>query len=287
MSKTKETPKELCDSLVKEYFRFFIEVYSSEKEMLEYCLKFQQIHKTPKRAFDEFFSLSEFYRAMKLMKIDFIKLIMITSMIEKLSSKKDFMEFSEWVSTKRKENISWNEKIEKAWNDYNEEFGCSHKFRNFFQNPKYLNEIEQLELLKSVFYYIKNADNSYSPVSLFCYNEEACRFVKTPCLFRLDRICPALKDKKIVKDGIKEFANFLYHLRSNFVHDARMFRLSEEAFGTTAFLWTYVPYNFRHIKRPLYTGRVLLRISVAELEQILNRNFKKLLNEYIDMRKSA
>jgi len=285
MNKQKKTPKERCEDSVKEYFRFFNEVYSSEKEMLEYCLKFQQIYQTPMRAFEEFFSLSQFYRAMKLMEDDFAKLIMIISLIEKLSSKKDYIDFGEWVSIKRKENPSWNETIEKAWSSYNEEFGFSHKFRNFFRNPKYLNETEQLELLKSVYYYIKNADNSYSLVSLFCYDEEVCRSVKTPCLFRLDKNCPAFKDKEIVKDGIKEFADFLYRLRSKFVHDALMFGLSGEAFGTTALLVTYVPYRFRYIKRPSYDGNVVLRLSGKKLEEILNSNFKKLLSEYIAMRK--
>lgn len=101
MSKEKKTPKEFCEDFVKRYFRVFNEVYSSQREMLEYCLKFQKIHKTLKRAFEEFFTLLEFYRAMRRMEIDFIKLIMITSIIEKLSSAKDFMEFSEWVSEKK------------------------------------------------------------------------------------------------------------------------------------------------------------------------------------------
>lgn len=286
MSKQEKTPKESCEYLVRRYFRIFAEVYSSEKEMLQYCLKFQQIHKTLKRAFEEFFTLSEFYRAMKLMKSDFTKVIMITSIIEKLSSKEDFIEFSEWVSKKEKEDTLRCRGIQKVWNEYKKDFGCSGKFRSFFRD--YLTEREQLELLVSVSYYVRIDDNgSPSLVPLFCYDRKVCKPKKHVCAFGfVDENCPAFKDEKILKNGIKEFADFLYNLRNRFVHAAHMFGLSGEAFGTTALLATYVPYKFRYIKRPSYNGNVVLRLSGKKLEEILNRNFKELLSDYITMRKS-
>jgi len=287
MNKQKKTPKDVCEDLVKKDFRFFKEVYSSEKEMLEYCMKFQQIYETLKRAFEEFFSLSEFYRAMKLMKIDFIKLLMITSLIEKLSSKRDFIEFSEWVSEKRKKNMLRDKSIGKVWQGYNKDFGCSGKFRRFFQNPEYLNKTEQMALLKSICHFIRNDTSSMSLVPLFCYNKELCGARNHGCMFDSDENCPAFQEEKILKEGINEFANFLYSLRNRFIHDAHMFGLSSEALGTTSFLLTYVPYKFRYIKRPLYKGSVVIRLSVDKLEEILNRNFKKLLNEFIATRKSA
>ena len=285
MSKQKKTPEEFCEDFVKRYFRLFNEIYGSEKEMLQYCIKFQQIYKTPRRAFEEFLTLSEFCRAMKLMKIDFIKVIMITSIIEKLSSKEDYIEFLEWVSKKEKEGTLTCRDIKKVWNEYNKDFGCSWKFRSFFRD--YLTKREQLELLISVSYYVRIDDNrSPSLVPLFCYDKKVCKPKKLVCAFGfIDENCPAFKDEKILKDGIKEFADFLYNLRNRFVHDAHMFGLSEEAFGNTALLVTYVPYKFRYIKRPLYNGNVVLRLSGKKLEEILDRNFNKLLSKHIAMRK--
>lgn len=287
MSRENKTPKEFCEDFVKRYFRFFNEVYNSEEEILDYCLRFQKIHKTLKRAFEEFFTLSEFYRVLRRMKNDFIKLIMITSIIEKLSSKKDFMDFSGWVSEKKKDEKLRGKTIEKVWEEYNKDFGCSGKFRRFFQNPEYLSKTEQIALLKSICYFIRTDDNSMSLVPLFCYNKEVCGPRNHGCMFDSDANCPAFEEEKILKKGIQEFASFLYSLRNRFVHDAHMFGLSSEDLGTTSFLLSYVPYKFRYIKRPLYKGSVVLRLSGEKLEEILNRNFKKLLNEYIAKRESA
>lgn len=283
MSEQKKTPEGHCEDFVRRYFRFFNEVYSSDREMLQYCLKFQQIYQPLKRAFDEFYSLSEFYRAMKLMKTDFIKLIMITSIIEKLSSKKDFVEFGDWVSKRRKRNMIGSESIEKVWQEYNKDFGCSGKFRRFFQNPDYLSKTEQMALLKSVCYLVEDDNNSKSLVPLFCYNKNVCGPRNYGCRYDSEN-CPAYKEERILKKGIKEFADFLYNLRNRFVHDAHMFGLSREVLGTTSDFFTYVPYTFRHIRRPSYNGFVVMRLTGKKLEEILNRNFEKLLDGYIDTR---
>ena len=286
MSKKKKTPKEFCEDLVKKDFRFFKDVYDSEKEMLEYCLKFQKIHKPLWRAFEEFFSLSEFYRAMKMMKNDFIKLLMITSLIEKLSSKKDFTEFSEWVSEKEKEGMLEGKRIQKIWEEYNEDFGCSGKFRRFFLNPEYLSKKEQITLLKSICYFLRNDDSSIFLVPLFCYSKKVCGLKDHGCEYESYTECSAFREEKILKKGIKEFANFLYNLRNKFIHDAHLFGLSSEIMGTTSFSLYYVPYKFRYIKRPSYKRRVVIRLSGKKLEEILNRNLKKLLNTYIAMRET-
>lgn len=154
-------------------------------------------------------------------------------------------------------------------------------------NPEYLSKTEQIALLKSICYITRNDDNSRSLVPLFCYNKEACGLREHGCMFDRDTNCPAFKDEKILKRGIKEFANFLYNLRNRFVHDADMFTLAGKVMGTTSDLLTYVPYKFRYIKRPSYRGYVVIRLSAEKLEEILNRNLKKLLNTYIAMRETA
>jgi hypothetical protein len=296
----KKTSQEVLEEFVKTHFLFFKEIYSSEGEMLEYGLKFKQMFKSFDRAFNEFYSISEFYRALKLIgsnddaksetvadlfkpqknRVDFIKLIMIISLIEKLSSGRDFIEFSEWI----KLNKLKNEKVLRAWNTYNKEHGCSHKFRNFFQNEDYLTKREQLALLRSVSYYVRNKDNSLTDVPLFCYDAPKCGKRRFGCKSVADEECTALKEEKVLKDGIKEFANFLYVMRNRFVHDANMISLSEEFRGEASFLYDYVPYKLRYLKRPSYNGFVGLKLSAQSLENILNRNFKKLLNNYIKIR---
>lgn len=298
----KKTPQEVLDEFVKTHFPFFKEIYDSEGEMLEYGLKFKQIFTTFERAFNEFYTISEFYRALKLIgsnynaksetiadlltleksKTDFVRLIMIISLIEKLSSGKDFIEFSEWTKLNRLEN----EKVLTAWNTYNKEHGCSHKFRNFFQNEDYLTKSEQLALLRSVSYYVRNKDKTLTEVPLFCHDAPKCGKKRFGCKFVADEECRALKEEKVLKDGIKEFANFLYEMRNRFVHNANMINLSEEFRGEASFLYDYVPYKLRYLKRPSYNGFVGLKLSAKNLENILNRNFKKMLNNYIDMRKT-
>ena len=285
----KKSPKEFCEDFVKEDFRFFKDTYSSENEMLEYCLKFHQIHRTLKRAFDEFYSISEFYQAMKLVKDDFAKLIMIISIIEELRSTRDYMDFSEWVSEKEKEGTLSGKRVHKIWQEYNKDFGCSGKVRGFFKNPDYLRKTEQITLLKSICYPIRNDDGSISLVPLFCYDKEKCGIRDNCCQHDRDTNCTAFNEEKVLNDGIREFADFLYHLRNKFVHDAHMFRLSKEEFETTSFLLDYVSeYKFRHIEKPpSYREQVVFKLSVEKLERMLNRNFKKLLNNYIEMRKSS
>lgn len=298
----RKTPQEVLEEFVKKDFLFFKEIYSSEEEMLEYGFKFKQIFTTFERAFDEFYNISEFYRALKLIgsnndtksetiadffkpkknRVDFIKLIMIISLIEKLSSGKDFIEFSEWIKLNKLEN----EKVLRAWNKYNKEHGCSHKFRNFFQNEDYLTKKEQLALLRSVSYYVSNNDNSLTDVPLFCYDAPKCGKRRFGCKFVADEECAALNNGKVLKDGIKEFANFLYEMRNKFVHDASMISLSEEFMGETSYLYDYIPYRLRYLKRPSYKGFVGLKLSAQNLENILNRNFKKLLDNYIEIRKA-
>ncbi|MCW4004637.1 MAG: PAS domain-containing protein [Candidatus Bathyarchaeota archaeon] len=214
---------------------------------------------------------------------DCIKLVMIISLIEKLSSGKDYIDFSTWV----KNNHLTDKKILKAWADYNKEYGCSQKFRNFFLNETYITKAEQISLLKSVTYFIMDDNGTLCNVALFCYDKERCKAERFGCTFTSSEDCEAYKDDNIRKKGMKEFATFLYSMRNGFVHDANLIRLSEESMGTTALLWDFVPYKFHYISRNDYKGHVLMTLSVTSLEKIMDRNLKKLLDNYLLMRKSS
>ncbi len=280
------TPEQFWNSFVKENFMFFKEIYSSEKEMLEYGLKFQQTGDI-KKAFLEFYTISEFYRALKLVRDGFVRLIMIISLVERLSSKRDYVEFSNWVKMAKADDM----KVLEAWRKYNEdeEFGCSRKFRDFFKNRSYLSKNEQISLLQSIKYYsIREGKRMTSP--LFCYQEE-CGKGTRDCVFHYGKPlgrdltslmsyednefvrygiedCPLFRDDKLLNKNMNEFATFLYVMRNKFVHNATLFHLSEEFHGSTSFMVDYMEYDFRHIKKPNFKGTIVLTLSPDNLEKL-------------------
>ncbi len=297
---SKKQPKEILREFVKKSNAFFQGIYDDENEMLGYGLKFIDAYGSFERAFDDFVSISEYYRLLKQLtpktsttlnvvedflkpkpNFDYIKLVMIISLIEKLSSGKDYIDFPAWI----KVNHPMDKNILKVWADYNNEYGCSHKFRDFFLNETYVTKTEQIELLKSVTYFVLKDDGTRCNVALFCYDKGRCKAERLGCTHISAEDCEACKDDGVRKKGIKEFATFLYSMRNGFVHDANLIHLSEESMGTTAFLSDFVPYKFHYIRRDDYKGYVLMNLSAASLEKIINRNFKKLLDRYLLMRK--
>ena len=232
---------------------------------------------------------------MKIVKPDFLKLIMLISLIEKLNSKSAFLTFPEWLKKIEKEDEVCNKKtVRKVYAKYEEEYGCSSKFRNFFQ--KYLTKKEKVKLLESIRYYVKsNTDSSSSNlVPMFCFEENVCRLApyhSCPMQNYDTKDCPICKDEKALKKSLNEFAEFLYTLRSNFVHNAIIFDLASpqsvtHSNGVTMdmALATYIQYHFKKINRPEYKGNILLELTANHLESILSRNFKRLLDNYITNR---
>jgi hypothetical protein len=280
MAKSEKTTDELWIENVKKYFPTFKEIYDSEKEMLDFGLGFQRIYETFEKAFSELFSLSEFYLVFKTVENDFLKLVMMSSIIEKLSSKKDYITFSQWLSQTKRNDIENNTNL--LLNEYNKTYGCSGKFRSYFQN--YLSEKEQIELLTTIQVF-ESVNGKDELVPLFCYDKNACSDKVNLCNRGYVFVnCTALNKKKIAREGIKEFSDFLYSLRNKFVHDAHVFYFSEKASEEPIPFFTYIPYEFKHIKKPSYSGMVVLKLTVADLEKKLNRDFKKLLTNYIKMR---
>ena len=287
---------------VKENFQYFKEVYDSEQEMLEYWKKFSDVPKPNKSAINEFYDISSFYKAMKLTKDDFIKLIMITSLVERLNSDKDHKKFPEWLDDQGKVEKACNKKeIKRLWGAYNEEFGCSSKFRNFFKG-KYLTKEEKVTLLKSVSFYTTLDDGGKSShlMPMFCYDKNYCYFREpfiscplSPLNYNKDD-CPICKDVKKLEIGLDEFAEFLYSMRNNFAHDAHMPTLApplepvvHEGGATMSMsMFAYTHYKFKRRKKPDYLGWICIDLNVNYIEKILNRNFKKLLENYVEVRKA-
>ena len=286
---------------IKEYitkkFCLFQGIYDSDQEMYSYFLKFERIYGTPENAFYEIFTLSEYYRAMKLEKSDVLKIIMITSIIERLYSKKDFVTFPEWLRKIEKESdIESNKTIRQIYDDYEKENGCSSKFRRFFQD--FLTKKEKIELIQSIRFFprLKSGLNSPNLFPLLCFEESRCRpppIQSCPLVNYDKQDCLICNNDKELRKVLDEFAEFLYTFRSKFVHDARMFGLaSPESIthdnGATISmgLWTYVDYSFRKLDKSKYEGGIMLDLNARHLEGILEHNFKKLLDNFVSLRES-
>lgn len=279
---------------IKNSFKHFNKIFDSENEMYDYFLKFNKIYKSPDDAFYELFSISDYYRSLKIVKPDFLKLIMMISLIEKLNSKNDFQTFPDWIKKNRKKKQPFTENsITKIYSKYEKEHGCSSKFRNFFQ--EYLTKKEKIELIKSISYYYTSEINSESNlVPMFCYEEKKCKtapYYSCPIHTDDSNSCKICNDEKSLKKSINEFAEFLYTLRSNFVHNAIIFDLASPQSITRpngitmdAALVTYIQYKFRKIKKPEYKGMILLQLTADHLENILDHNFKNLLMNYTTTR---
>ena len=302
---------------IRHMFKYFGEVFASEEEMYTFYLKFLKKCEKPEDAYYELLTLSEYYIAMKQAKSPFLKLIMQISLIEKLNSKMSYLTFVDWLVKIEKDETFNKQKtiqrfhsnyekkgshnnrfkqflktIRKVHTIYSDDYGLGTKFRTFFQ--EYLTKQEKIELLKSIRCYNKSDNGSKSNlVPMFCFEENVCRlapYYSCPMVNYNRKDCPICINEKSLKKSLNEFADFLYSLRSKFVHNAIMFDLASSQSAThpngvtmTMSLVMYVnKHRFRDRKRQKYTGNILLDLTAKNLETILNSYFKRLLNEYLE-----
>ena len=272
----RKIPQEKLRAIVTAYFPYFKDIYTSESEVLKYWLKFYAVF-DDERALAEFLRILGFYRALKTVKVDFVKLIMIISLIEKLNSGEDYVDFGVWLS-KQGKNANSEKCCEQLFQAWNITHGCSHKFRNFFKNTEFVTKSEQIILLKSV---VGKHEHSPTFVPLFCYDETKCKKFYSE-ENRVYEDCPIILEESVLNRGLTHFANFLYYnLRNKFVHDAKIIQLPDE----TDMLWDYE--NEVQTVRGKYTGLIGLSLKSKTLEELLNRNFKKLLHNYVEARRQS
>jgi len=149
-----------------------------------------------------------------------LHLVLITSIIELLTTWVDHISFSDWY--KENEEKYKNKKCMRAWNDYIAIHGKRKNFRGFFID---LEREEKFELLQQ----IKKKYEDYEEMRYFCYQGEECNYSDFYCNYKaIIRDCPAYNDDKILNDGIKNLANHLYDFRSLFVHEARFPRFASD-----------------------------------------------------------
>jgi hypothetical protein len=168
---------------------------------------------------------------------------------------------------------------------------------SFSRSLNYLTKEEKVKLLQSIQFYptLENGTISSHLMPMFCFDKNHCYFEQPflSCPLRnYDKDdCPVCKDKEKLKKGLNDFAAFLYTMRNNFVHNAHLPPLAPplepivHKGGATMSMSTatHIHHKFTR-RRPNYDGWILLDLSVNHLEKILNRNFKKLLDKYVETR---
>jgi hypothetical protein len=284
------------NDFIAKNFSYFKEIYNDKEEMFQCFKRFQDIYddSESENAESDFVALHEFYKAMTRMEDQTVKLLMIISLIEKLSSEREYLVFPEWL---KKTEQSTDKNYNVLWNEYNEKFGCSGKFRRFFGNEEYVNRDEQINLLRSVSAF-RRKGNSYVFTHPFCY-EEKCPTVPSESgtcpgrkeekqqqvLYECDyKKCPLPTDDRKLKNGISQFAEYLYEVRSRFVHGAVLPNLpsgKKTLFSHGDNMITMREYRFRKSGGRAKILRVFFNLGPKQLEDILNRNFMKLLDAYI------
>jgi hypothetical protein len=286
---------------IKNNFAHFKEIYKNEKEMSQYWQKFQDTGKQEIALLD-FVGLHEFYKTMKATNNSLIKLIMIISLIEKLSSSREYVDFAEWLeeheqATENKRCESIQKHCKKLWNEYNKECGCSSKFRRFFNNSEFITKDEQIALLRSVSIFEK--DRPYFRVHPFCFDKN-CPITNIERITSVSIMtgnprsdcgdCPLFEDHKKLKKAMGEYALFLYEVRNRFVHNASLAPFpsgKSSLFGSEEKMVSITRYRFRRDRKRAVILRVFITSGTDQLEIILDRNFKKMLKSYIEKARVA
>jgi len=213
--------------------------------------------------------------------MDINRLIMMASIVELLNSKEDFMRFDEWVEREGKDN-KLRRKGVNLWHEYNRKHGAAEKFRTFFK--EYLTKDEKIKLMKSVQFYRKEKKEFFP---LFCFKGTECNVNHSYCAFDANkRKCPAYTSDRRINRGIRECANFLYTMRSRFVHEAKLFFLPKplpEGVGGSSSFVDYLQYKFI-TKDYFHKGTIMLNLFSHQFADLVQKYLMATLDKYIEVR---
>jgi len=267
-------------------------LFTSEQEAIEYCGRFKKTGKIwtlyDVARFSYFLHKMDgvYKKADEHLRIlmDINRLIMLASIVECLNSKEDFVRFDEWVKQKSKNNEFRKQGIN-VWHDYNRIHGSAVKFRTFFQD--YLTKDEKIRLIKSVQFYQKEK-REFLP--LFCFKGVKCNLNHSYCNFDTNKTkCPVYASERQVRRGVKECANFLYTLRSRFVHEAKLFSFPKplpEGVGGSSWLVDYTEYKFT-TRNYLHQGPIMLGLFSNQLTELVKQYLKRMMQKYVETREET
>jgi len=214
--------------------------------------------------------------------LDGLNLVLSTTIIELLTTWKDYIRFDDWFNLNKEK---YEKKCIRAWHKYNSIYGKRKSFRTFFIA---LEKKEKLELLSN----IKKQHKGIDGLRNLCFQGGNCIYDKFTCNYKVTADwCPAFNDDKILNKGIKILANHLYDFRSLFVHEAWMPRfasdpqslLDQESSEYVISLKTTVMYLMREEGKLITYSSELYAKDFFEL--VMN-NLLKMMRKYLKNVKS-
>ena len=226
-----------------------------------------------------------------------LQLILLTSIIELLKSRKEYVSFDSWYNLNKKMIENW--KCVRSWLKYKSEYGARKNVRNFFLGLSKKEKISILTKLtkkydEEVFapFCYQSRDDCYYRHKLYTWEEGRmvektfrysfeCNAIESP------EECLALKNKKILDMGIKDFANHLYDLRDYFVHESRLpyFSFPPPSLAESGkVVRTYYGYHLKKKNCGRNIGELDLFVSyltVKDLFDLVGNNLEKLFKKYL------
>lgn len=292
-----ETRENFINRCINESYESLKEIFSSRNNFIEYINSLKS-----RKIAELFIRTSQFYLiCKKYVNLRFIKLIMIISIIERLSSRmKKYLLFKDWIFKqdrqieyyiKRINNIDVNNFkniIQVLKDDYHLKYGSQQNVKDFF--TKYTKDNDKLKLVKNLKPKRVNVVYSYSSYLYknlaigkvktlkelekynikrgkkympICYNWKLCYVNYGECC--PDIYCKFKEDNEIKNKTLQKVIGLIYDMRSKFVHSAKIPPLSEDAptIGVSR------------------KKMIIVNLTTNELEKMFEFAFKRYFDELI------
>lgn len=263
------------DESVDEYYPLVSDIFKDKDNLKDIWLRFSQFEDyritIPLRVCQIIACMKQLDP--KKIGADAFRLILATSIIELLNTEVEYQDFATWLSQNRKKVE--NKSCLQAWNIYNRVHGCSGKFRKFF---KLLTKKEKTEVVPTV---QTRHGNRFAPL---CHQDDDSCFWRDSafCNYHFyESQCPMLKNDRILNKALKEFGNFLYTMRSQFVHSGRIPILARPLPKDIAGMSSvYDYYEMRD-----YKGPVLINLRSDALYALLVKYLPEMFESYLKAQK--
>jgi len=286
------TRNETLKIWIHEVFESFKGMFSSTEELINYLNSFSN----PLNV-ELFIRLSQFYGISKIyQESPYVKLIMMVSIIEKLTNKeKKYIPFKDWIFTQDNKieklihkisvtNIQTFKKIVQSLkNDYHKDYGSQRNVVNFFD--KYVSLNDKVKIIKSfkmkerevVYQYCRKlftpeeqrvddikklSKYGYKIMKIhipICYDWKWCYVSYNDCAPEI--YCLLKDNENICKRALKKIVSIIYSMRSDFVHNAKIPPISEKGINFTVGLFK--------------DEIIIVELSIDQFENIFERSFKK------------
>lgn len=287
-----EPREKILEVWIEEAFNPFNNRFLSLEEFINFINQMKE----PKNA-EKFIRLSQFYNLCKnFVPHTFTKLIMIFSIIESIVSLgKKYKPFKDWIMgqddlinlkltyIKNGDLKTFKQCVEELKEEYHREFGSTRNVAEFFD--KYISDNGKVKIIKS--FKIKRNDIVYGysaklyekiPNFLFermedlddsrfkieksiltpiCYDWKYCYIEYGHCC--PDIYCLLIDNKELLSDTLRKIINVIYHMRSDFVHNAKMPPIGEAGIDFSTGI-----YN---------NEIVLIELNIGEFSEIFEDGF--------------